>query len=105
MLICEPKGSRLIVRRGKPLGELSQLLRESQAEIVFAEEDFTPYARRRDAQVANALPLRVVGGTAVHHPNSVLKADGTPYTVFTPFSKVWKERAVPHPYLARTRAN
>ena len=89
------KGSRLIVRRGQPLAELSQLLRESQAEAVFAEEDFTPYARRRDAQVANALPLRIVGGTAVHHPASVLKTDETPYTVFTPFSKVWQERPFP----------
>ena len=91
----QAKGSRLIVRRGKPLAELTQLLRESQAEVIFAEEDFTPYARRRDAQVANALPLRLVGGTAVHHPATVLKADGTPYIVFTPFSKVWRERPSP----------
>jgi deoxyribodipyrimidine photo-lyase len=89
------KGSRLIMRRGRPLGELTQLLREAQAEVIFAEEDFTPYARRRDAQVANALPLRLVGGTAVHQPAAVLKADGTPHTVFTPFSKAWKERPFP----------
>ena len=83
------------MRRGNPLGELTQLLRETEAEAIFAEEDFTPYARHRDAHVADSLPLHLVGGTAVHHPATVLKSDGTPYTVFTPFSKVWKERPFP----------
>ena len=86
---------RLIMRRGSPLGELNQLLQETRAEAILAEEDFTPYARRRDAQVARSLPLRLVGGTAVHHPATVLKADGTTYTVFTPFSKAWQERPFP----------
>jgi deoxyribodipyrimidine photo-lyase len=89
------KGSRLIMRRGSPLGELTQLLQATRAEAILAEEDFTPYARRRDAQVARSLPLRLVGGTAVHHPATVQKADGTAYTVFTPFSKAWQERPFP----------
>jgi deoxyribodipyrimidine photo-lyase len=84
------RGSRLIVRRGDPRDELIALLAEYGAEAIFTEEDFTPYSRQRDDGVAERLPLHLVGGRIVHLPGAVLKADGTPYTVFTPFSRRWK---------------
>jgi deoxyribodipyrimidine photo-lyase len=84
------RGSRLIVRQGNPREELAALLAESRAEAIFAEEDFSPYARQRDSGVAKHLPLRLVGGPIVHPPGTVLKADGTPYTVFTPFRRRWQ---------------
>ena len=84
------RGSRLVVRRGNPRDELTALLNECSAEAIFTEEDFTPYARQRDGGVAERRPLHLVGGPIVHLPGTVLKADGTPYTVFTPFSRRWK---------------
>lgn len=86
----QKRGSRLIVRRGRPEIALFNLLTSSGAENIFAETDFTPYARARDARIAEALPLVLVHGQTVHHPDSIRKLDGTPYTVFTPFSKTWK---------------
>ncbi len=84
------RGSRLIVRRGTPQTALSALVQETQAEAIYAEEDFTPYARRRDGQIARNLPLTLIHGQSVQHPLGVLKADSKPYTVFTPYSKAWK---------------
>jgi deoxyribodipyrimidine photo-lyase len=84
------QGSRLIVRRGDPQDELTALLNKCGAEAIFTEEDFTPYARQRDSGVAKRLPLHLTGGRIVHPPGTVLKADGTPYTVFTPFRRRWK---------------
>jgi deoxyribodipyrimidine photo-lyase len=84
------RGSRLIVRRGNPVEELVRLAGESGAAAVFAEEDHWPYGRGRDARVAEALPLHLTGGLSVHPADAVLKPDGTPYTVFTPFSRAWK---------------
>ena len=84
------RGSRLIVRSGRPQSVLAQLLRESGATAIFAEEDYTPYARKRDEEIARSLPLKLVQGQLIHHPLAALKADGKPYTVFTPFSKNWK---------------
>lgn len=81
----QARGSRLIVRRGDPREELTALLTECGAEAIFTEEDFTSYARQRDGGVAESLSLHLVGGPIVHLPGTVLKADGTPYTVFTPF--------------------
>ena len=85
-------GSYLVIRNGKPIDVLRQLLSETGATKIYAEEDFTPYARKRDNKIEYHLPLHLVSGQTVHHPNSVLKADGKPYTVYTPYSKAWKAK-------------
>ncbi len=89
------RGSRLIVRTGEPELELLRLARELGAHTVFAEADATPFATRRDAWVAAVLPLRLAPGLTVHAPDEVVKADGNPFVVFTPFMRAWK--ALPFP--------
>lgn len=84
------RGSYLIVRRGMPLEELRSLLANTGATTIFAEEDYTPYARQRDTKIARELPLQLVMGQVLQHPEFVKKADGDPYTVYTPYSKKWK---------------
>ncbi|CAG1011144.1 Deoxyribodipyrimidine photo-lyase [Anaerolineales bacterium] len=84
------RNSYLVTRKGNPLEVLHQLIQETGATAIFAEEDYTPYARRRDSLVASQLPLQLVAGQTVHHPSHVKKADGKPYTVYTPYSKAWK---------------
>jgi len=74
---------------------LAVLVQETGAERIFAEADHSPYARHRDERVAQSLPLSLVDGLTVHPPHAVLKKDGTPYSVFTPFSRTWK--ALPFP--------
>jgi deoxyribodipyrimidine photo-lyase len=93
------RSSRLIVRRGNPAAELAALVAETGAEALYAEADPWPYGRRRDAGIAAQLPLRLVHGLTVHPYDLILKADGSPYTVFTPFSRAWK--ALPPPTLAQ----
>ena len=83
------RGSFLVVRSGDPLNILAKLLQEVGAEAIFAEADYSPYARRRDQRAAEVLPLHFTPGVNVHSPEAVVKADGTPYTVFTPFSRAW----------------
>lgn len=84
------RGSRLIVRAGDPLDVLTRLRVECGAGVIVAERDYSPYATQRDTSVAEALPLRLVDGVTVLPPEAVRKDDGTPYTVYTPFSKRWK---------------
>jgi deoxyribodipyrimidine photo-lyase len=84
------RGSYLVVRTGRPVDVLRQLLHDTHAEAIFAEQDYTPYALKRDEEVARGLPLQLIQGQTVHHPMDVLKADRTPYRVFTPYSKAWK---------------
>jgi deoxyribodipyrimidine photo-lyase len=89
------RGIKLIVRSGKPQQVLRSLLAETGAEAIYAEEDYTPYARTRDNQIARALPLELIQGQTVHHPAAIRKPDGKPYTVFTPYSKAWKAMLPP----------
>jgi len=86
------RGSYLVIRRNKPLDVLKQLVDRTKADVIFAEEDFTPYARKRDLEIEHHLPLHLVNGQTVHHPNAVLKSDGKPYMVYTPYSKAWKSK-------------
>lgn len=89
------RGSCLTVRRGDAARQVAQLFAECGADQVYAEEDYEPYARQRDEKVAEAVPLQLVGGPILHTPGSVLKSDGTPYTVFTPYSRRWKAHPPP----------
>ncbi len=65
-----------------------------QVEAVHANRDYEPHAQQRDAAIQSLLGSH---GIAFHtyrdhvlfEPDEVLKADGTPYTVFTPYSKRW----------------
>ena len=93
----QARGSRLIVRYGDPLEQLADLLRNTGAESIHAEEDPWPYGRSRDKRVASDLPLHLTGGLTLHPPALVHKRDGSPYTVFTPFSRTW--RALPLPQM------
>ena len=89
------RGSYLVIRSGHPLDVLRQLLAETNSSAIFAEADFTPYARQRDSEISNHLPLQLIHGQTVQHPEFIKKADGKPYTIYTPYSKVWKARLEP----------
>jgi deoxyribodipyrimidine photo-lyase len=89
------RGARLIIREGAPETVLPALVTETGASIVIAEGDVSPYARRRDAAVRWVAPLELIGLPMVHHPSDVLKPDGTPYAVFTPFRRAWQARGLP----------
>ncbi|MBL8102083.1 MAG: deoxyribodipyrimidine photo-lyase, partial [Anaerolineales bacterium] len=55
-------GSYLVIRKGKPIDVLRNLFEETHAETIFAEEDFTPHARKRDGLIAKVLPLQLIHG-------------------------------------------
>jgi deoxyribodipyrimidine photo-lyase len=89
------RGSYLVVRYGKPADVLVHFLASEEAEHIFAEQDYSPYALRRDKIVAEHLPLNLVGGTMIHHPDKLLKADGNPYRVYSPYKRLWKSQPLP----------
>jgi len=88
-------GSRLTIRRGDPLEELSKLQKETGADLIVAERDYSPYAKTRDHRVADVLPIEFTAGLTIHPPSAVRKPDGSPYTIFTPFMKAWKKIPAP----------
>ncbi|MEX1106718.1 MAG: deoxyribodipyrimidine photo-lyase [Ilumatobacteraceae bacterium] len=91
-------GGTLVYRHGDPVDVVPALADELSADHVFVTRDHGPYGRARDASVAQRLAaagrqLHGVGSNYLVDPGTVTKADGTPYAVFTPFSKVWRPHA------------
>lgn len=91
------QGSRLIVRRGRPEQVLGDLARETGAEAVYFNRDYTPLARRRDRRVAEAMEsagVRVASfkDLVIFEEDELLTGSGKPYTVFTPYKKAWLSR-------------
>ncbi len=91
----EAAGGRLIFRYGDIETEMSKVLRETDATALYYNRDYEPYARKRDATVeklARSLGVEVHSAKdgVVHEPEEIVKADGKPYLVFTPFSRAWK---------------
>jgi len=86
----EQRGGRLVLQAGEPAAVLGRIMAASGAGRIYAEPDYSPFASRRDRKVEATLPVEWVGSPAIHPPGSVLKADGRPYTVFTPFRNAWQ---------------
>ena len=88
-LALQKRNSYLVVRSGKPVDVLQVLLQQTGAEVIYAEEDYTPYDRLRSILVGGTLPLKMVQGQLGLHPLANLKANGNPYTVFSPYKRSW----------------
>ncbi|TDR31787.1 cryptochrome/photolyase family protein [Hydromonas duriensis] len=87
-------GSTLDVRHGEPLAVFKALMDEYDVQAVYANRDYEPDARARDKLIYDYLGTQGVAFRAfkdhvVFEKNEVMKADGQPYTVFTPYSKKW----------------
>ena len=82
----------LCVRIGDPREVIPQLVREVGADAVHISADYGNYGRRRDAdveQLLGSVPLVRTGSPYAVAPGRILKNDGTPYRVYTPFYKAW----------------
>ena len=77
-------GSRLVIRKGPAVNAFQQLADELGEIALFAHEDFSPFARQRDAEIESLFTIERTPGVVLRHPNEVLKSDGDPYSVYTP---------------------
>ena len=88
-------GSDLIVAYGNPKQLIPKLAKEYKAKCVYTNRDYEPYARSRDTYLYSKLKennITFIGSKdhVIFEKGEVLKADGLPYTVFTPYSRKWK---------------
>jgi deoxyribodipyrimidine photo-lyase len=91
----ESLDGRLVVRHGDPRTVVAEI---AEGDAVFAAEDFGPYGRRRDDALLDAgVDLRLAGSPYAVAPGEITSKAGTPYKVFTPFSRAWVEHGWPRP--------
>ncbi len=90
-------GSDLYLRRGDPAEVLVELAGGAGATKVHFTRDANPWATRRDRKVTEALAGAGVeavphpGNYIVDDPGAIVSGKGTPYTVYSPFAKAWRE--------------
>ena len=80
---------------GKPLDVFSSLTEKYSVRTIFVNEDYEPYARERDTAVEKMLLAKNISfhsckDQVIFSKQEVIKEDGLPYTVFTPYSNKWK---------------
>jgi deoxyribodipyrimidine photo-lyase len=93
-------GSSLQVFYGKPMDVFVSLSEKHQVAGVYTNHDYEPYAAQRDGAVAAFLNSKGISfqsfkDQVIFEKDEVMKDDGTPYTVFTPYSKKWKNKLNP----------
>lgn len=102
-------GSELLVLKGAPETQLSELAAQLDAAAVYWNHDVEPYAQARDRRVVEALkaqgiPAQCCWDQLLHAPGEILTGSSgprKPYTVYTPYWKNWsrqtKAQPVPSP--------
>jgi deoxyribodipyrimidine photo-lyase len=95
-------GGALVVRRGDPAQVVPAVAAQVGARRVHVTADTNPYGRSRDDAVEAALgadgrSLVRTGTPYAIGPGTVTKADGSPFAVFTPFSRAWSQVGPPAP--------
>ena len=100
-------GSGLLVIHGNVKEVWESLINDFNPDAVFCNHDYEPQAIKRDMDVEKYVhnagaQFRSYKDQVIFEEEEILKADGMPYTVFTPYSKSWREnfsseKAVPFP--------
>lgn len=78
---------KLGVYKGKAEDILPKLIEKHNANKVYWNRQYEPYAIARDERIKDSLPAQSFNGSLLWEPWDVLKGDDTPYKVFTPFFK------------------
>ena len=89
------RGKGLEIRIGKPLAVWQELLVKYEITAVYFNHDYEPYAIKRDNEIMALLTGRGIRCTGckdqvVFEKFEVVKDDGKPYTMYTPYMKKWR---------------
>jgi deoxyribodipyrimidine photo-lyase len=90
-------GSSVLVCYGTPEKVWPEILNQYKVKAVYANHDYEPYARERDDALAEYLrsegiPFQTSKDQVIFEKNEIVKADGKPYTVFTPYFRQWQQK-------------
>ncbi|MBL7712322.1 MAG: deoxyribodipyrimidine photo-lyase, partial [Chitinophagaceae bacterium] len=90
-------GSDLLIFYGQPKSVFTELCATFDVQAVYTNRDYEPYAIARDREVKEWLgkreiPFHAFKDQVIFDEGEVVKDDGSPYTVFTPYSKRWKAK-------------
>ncbi|SDS14839.1 deoxyribodipyrimidine photo-lyase [Formosa sp. Hel1_31_208] len=82
---------------GKPLDIYKQLITDYEIKAVYTNHDYEPYAIKRDTEIStflsnHGITFNTFKDQVIFEKDEVVKKDGNPYVVYTPFMRTWKEK-------------
>lgn len=88
--------SAIAIYLGKPIDIFKQLVQNYNVSTVYTNHDYEPYAKTRDLEIRHFLESHDVSfksykDQVIFEKHDVVKKDGTPYLVYTPYMNRWKE--------------
>ncbi len=92
----ESKGSSILCYHATPLQAWITITQQFDVAHVFVNKDYEPYARERDEEVERFLLQKNIAwhsfkDQVIFEASDVLKSDGKPYTIFTPYKNKWMQ--------------
>lgn len=92
-------GSSLYIAHEDPLQVFKKICKEYSVNAVYANNDYEPYAIERDLEIIRYLELKNISfysfkDQVIFEKSEVMKSDNSPYTIFTPYSKIWKQKLI-----------
>ena len=89
-------GKSLAIFHGNPFEVFVKIISENKIQAVYTNHDYEPYARKRDLELNhlfknNNIEFKTCKDQVIFEKSDVVKDDGTPYVVYTPYSNKWKE--------------
>ncbi|WP_460218530.1 cryptochrome/photolyase family protein [Psychroserpens sp. MEBiC05023] len=89
--------SSLAIYHGKLIEIYKTLIREHDIHTVYTNHDYEPYAQERDQAIDKLLsqhniPFKTFKDQVIFEKDDVVKKDGNPYVVYTPYMRIWKEK-------------
>ena len=91
----EEHNSSIAMFHGKPIDIFKHLVDSYDIGAVYTNHDYEPYAKARDEKVAsflneNHIEFKTFKDQVVFEKSEIVKKDGKPYMVYTPYMKLWK---------------
>ncbi|WP_275315775.1 cryptochrome/photolyase family protein [Tenacibaculum bernardetii] len=91
------EGSSLLIKKGNPLKIWESLIADYNITAVYINKDYEPYAIKRDQQVeafltSNNVDFYSYKDQVIFEKDEVVKNDGLPYTVYTPYKNKWLQK-------------
>ena len=95
--LSEHHKSSIAIYYGKPIEVFKKITENFTISAVYTNHDFEPYATKRDSEIrkflnVNNIQFITYKDHVIFEKNEVIKNDGTPYVVYTPYMKKWKEK-------------
>lgn len=93
----QAKGSSLLVKYDTAENAWAKVLEEFEVKAVYTNQDYEPYAHQRDEGLerffnSKGITFHRFKDQVIFEKGEVVKDDGKPYTVFTPYSRKWLQR-------------